>query len=160
MTLLERITKPTEIYVLLITFIFTEQFDRNLDLTAVEEGSIKNFLGAHILLDSITNHARPIGAAFFIYTITLIIWTMMGKNARKPTDILAIFLTNMDHRTNHYELTPHRTDQKPSPFNHRTSLISTDYINLLLMVVLAHQSSMLHRQSRARHRRLGCTGCT
>ena len=94
MTLLTRLKKPTEAYVLLVTFIFTEQFDRNLDLTAVGEGSIKNFLEiSHLFLDAVTNHLRPIGAAFFIYTITLIIWTMMGKNARKGTDILAIFLT-------------------------------------------------------------------
>ena len=74
MTLLKRLKKPTEVYVLLITFIFTEQFDRNLDLTAVEEGSIKNFLEiSHLFLDAVTNHLRPIGAAFFIYTITLII---------------------------------------------------------------------------------------
>ena len=44
MSLLDRLKSPGEIYVLLVTFVFTEQFDRNLDLEAVEEGSIRNFL--------------------------------------------------------------------------------------------------------------------
>ena len=55
MTFLQRIKKPAEIYVLLATFIFTEQFDRNLNLEAVEEGAIKNFLEvAHAFLDALT----------------------------------------------------------------------------------------------------------
>ena len=44
MPLIDRAKSPGEIYVLLVTFIFTEQFDRNLDLEAVEEGAIRNFL--------------------------------------------------------------------------------------------------------------------
>ena len=39
MEFLQRLKKPAEIYVLLATFIFTEQFDRNLNLEAVEEGA-------------------------------------------------------------------------------------------------------------------------
>ena len=74
MTFLDRIKKPAEIYVLLATFIFTEQFDRNLDLDAVEEGSIRNFLEtSHSFLDLLTNHMQPVGAAFFAYTFVLII---------------------------------------------------------------------------------------
>lgn len=73
MTFLQRLKKPAEIYVLLATFIFTEQFDRNLDLEAVEEGAIKNFLEvAHSFLDALTNHMEPIGAIFFGYTVVLI----------------------------------------------------------------------------------------
>ena len=36
MAFLHRIKKPAEIYVLLATFVFTEKFDRNLDLEVVE----------------------------------------------------------------------------------------------------------------------------
>ena len=94
MTFLDRIKKPAEIYVLLATFIFTEQFDRNLDLDAVEEGSIRNFLEtSHSFLDLLTNHMQPLGAAFFAYTFVLIMLNYLGKRVRKAIDILAIFLT-------------------------------------------------------------------
>ena len=69
MSFIGRLKSPGEIYVLLVTFVFTEQFDRNLDLKAVEEGSIRNFLEiSHSFLDALTNHMQPIGAAFFAYT--------------------------------------------------------------------------------------------
>ena len=94
MTFLQRIKKPAEIYVLLTTFIFTEQFDRNLNLEAVEEGAIKNFLEvAHAFLDVLTNHMQPIGAVFFGYTFILIALNLMNKDARNGIDILAIFLS-------------------------------------------------------------------
>ena len=94
MSLLDRLKSPGEIYVLLVTFVFTEQFDRNLDLEAVEEGSIRNFLEiSHSFLDALTNHMQPIGAAFFAYTFILIVLRLSGKKVRKSVDILAIFLT-------------------------------------------------------------------
>ena len=94
MTFLQRIKKPAEIYVLLATFIFTEQFDRNLNLEAVEEGAIKNFLEvAHAFLDALTNHMQPIGAIFFGYTFILIVLNLANKGVRKGVDILAIFLS-------------------------------------------------------------------
>ena len=94
MSLIDRLKSPGEIYVLLITFVFTEQFDRNLDLEAVEEGAIKNFLEtSHSFLDAFTNHMQPIGAAFFAYTFILIVLRLLGKRVRKLVDILAIFLT-------------------------------------------------------------------
>ena len=94
MTFLQRIKKPAEIYVLLATFIFTEQFDRNLNLEAVEEGAIKRFLeSAHVFLDVLTNHMQPIGAIFFGYTFILITLNLMGREVWKGIDILAIFLS-------------------------------------------------------------------
>ena len=94
MSLIDRLKSPGEIYVLLVTFAFTEQFDRNLDLEAVEEGSIRNFLEiSHSFLDVLTNHMQPIGAAFFAYTFILILLRLSGKKVRKSVDILAIFLT-------------------------------------------------------------------
>jgi hypothetical protein len=94
MAFLQRLKKPAEIYVLLATFIFTEQFDRNLNLEAVEEGAIKNFLEvAHSFLDALTNHFQPIGAIFFGYTFVLIALNLASKRVRKGIDILAIFLS-------------------------------------------------------------------
>ena len=94
MAFLQRLKKPAEIYVLLATFIFTEQFDRNLNLEAVEEGGIKNFLEvAHSFLDALTNHVQPIGAMFFGYTFVLIVLSLASKRVRKGIDILAIFLS-------------------------------------------------------------------
>ena len=74
MSFIGRLKSPGEIYVLLVTFVFTEQFDRNLDLEAVEEGSIRNFLEiSHSFLDALTNHMQPIGATFIAYTLILIV---------------------------------------------------------------------------------------
>ena len=50
MRLLKRLTYPAELYLLLTTFIFTEQFERNLDLSGVEEGTIRNLLTNFSLL--------------------------------------------------------------------------------------------------------------
>ena len=95
MSLIDRLKSPGEIYVLLVTFIFTEQFDRNLDLEAVEEGAIKNFLEiSHSFLDALTNHMQPIGAAFFVYTFILIALRLWGNKSRRLIDVLAIFLTS------------------------------------------------------------------
>ena len=58
MSLVDRVKSPGEIYVLLVTFIFTEQFDRNLDLEAVEEGGIRNFLETSFLCQ----HYRFVGS--------------------------------------------------------------------------------------------------
>ena len=94
MAFLHRIKKPAEIYVLLATFVFTEQFDRNLDLEVVEEGSIRNFLEiSHSFLDVLTNHMKPVGAVFFVYAFLLIGLSFMGRSVRKAVDILAVFLT-------------------------------------------------------------------
>ena len=94
MSFADRIKSPGEIYVLLITFIFTEQFDRNLNLDAVEEGAVKSFLEmSHSFLDALTNHIQPIGATFFAYTLILIALRLSGKKARRLIDVLAIFLT-------------------------------------------------------------------
>ena len=94
MAFLHRIKNPAEIYVLLATFVFTEQFDRNLDLEVVEEGPIKNFLKiSHSFLDVLTNHMKPVGAVFFVYAFLLIGLSFMGRSVRKAVDILAVFLT-------------------------------------------------------------------
>ena len=94
MSIINRIKSPGEIYVLLVTFVFTEQFDRNLDLEAVEEGAIRNFLEiSHSFLDALANHTQPIGAAFFVYASILIALRLSGNKSRRLIDVLAIFLT-------------------------------------------------------------------
>ena len=94
MSIINRIKSPGEIYVLLVTFIFAEQFYRNLDLEAVEEGAIRNFLEiSHSFLDALTNHTQPIGAAFFVYAFILIALRLSGNKSRRLIDVLAIFLT-------------------------------------------------------------------
>ena len=94
MSLIKRLKSPGEIYVLLVTFIFTEQFDRNLNLEAVEESAIRDFLEiSHSFLDALTNHMKPIGAAFFVYTFFLIVLRLLGNKSRRLIDVLAIFLT-------------------------------------------------------------------
>tara|TARA_E500000178_G_scaffold322101_1_gene346617 strand:- start:637 stop:1299 length:663 start_codon:yes stop_codon:yes gene_type:complete len=94
MSFIDRLTSPGEIYVLLVTFVFTKQFDRNLDLEVVQEGAIKDFLEiSHSFLDALTNHMQPIGAVFFAYTFMLIVLRLLGKKVRKLIDTLACFLT-------------------------------------------------------------------
>ena len=94
MSLIDRLKSPGEIYVLLVTFIFTEQFDRNLNLEAVEESAIRDFLEiSHSFLDALTNHMKPIGATFFVYTFILIALKLLGNKSRRLIDVLAIFLT-------------------------------------------------------------------
>lgn len=94
MTPKERLKKPLEIYVLLLSFLFTEQFDRNLELDKIDESGVRNILEhSHSFLDALTNHEHALGASFMTLAIALIIWTMMGKNARWQTDLFAGFLT-------------------------------------------------------------------
>ena len=140
MAFLQRLKKPAEIYVLLATFIFTEQFDRNLNLEAVEEGAIKNFLEvAHSFLDALTNHVQPIGAMFFGYTFVLIVLNLVSQGLRKGIDILAIFLSLCWILELVHEFTSCCTDQEPSPFDCRTTSVHADNFDLLFVVVLAYQ---------------------
>lgn len=94
MQILKRLLFPLELYVLLSTFIFTEQFDRNLDLDAIGDGSVKDLLKiSHYFLDALTNHEHLIGGLFFIYIFIIIIWRLFGKPGRLSTDLTAIFLS-------------------------------------------------------------------
>ena len=94
MQFLKRLLLPLEIYVLLSTFIFTEQFDRNLEFNAIGEGSVKDLLRiSHNVLDALTNHEHIIGALFFIYILIVLIWRLFGNLGRLATDLVAIFLS-------------------------------------------------------------------
>ena len=62
---MKRLLFPLELYVLLSSFIFTEQFDRNLELDAIGDGSAKDLLKiSHSFLDALTNHEHLIGGIF------------------------------------------------------------------------------------------------
>ena len=64
----DRIKKPMVIYALLANLLLTEQFDRNLDLKAVEKGTIRNFLEtSNSCLEVLANHIHPVGAIFYVY---------------------------------------------------------------------------------------------
>jgi len=83
-----------ESFVLLSTFIFTEQFDRNLDLDGVAPSLQRNILEVlHEFLASMTepNHALGIALiAIFVVSTTLAI---IGYETRKINDILAAYLS-------------------------------------------------------------------
>ena len=74
MQILKRLLLPLELYVLLSSFIFTEQFDRNLELDAIGDGSVKDLLIiSHGFLDALSNYEHLIGGIFFVYISIVII---------------------------------------------------------------------------------------
>ena len=79
---------------LLTTFIFTEQFDRNLDLEGVEQSLQRSVLEVlHNFLQSITEPNHPLGAATFaIFSISIVL-SIAGFKARKINDVLATYLS-------------------------------------------------------------------
>ena len=94
MQILKSLLLPLELYVLLSSFIFTEQFDRNLELDAIEDGSVKDLLKIlHDFLDTLTNHENLIGGIFFVYISIVIVWRIFGKPGRLATDLVALFLS-------------------------------------------------------------------
>ena len=94
-----RYNKPSifnalESFVLLSTFIFTEQFDRNLDLGGVEQSLQRDALQLlHYFLINITDPGHPLGAATFaIFGISILLSTL-GFHVRKINDVLAGYLS-------------------------------------------------------------------
>ena len=89
-----KILRPLEVYVLSIAFFFSVSFDRNLNLDDVDDSPVKGFLeNIHLILDSFTNYEHPLGAIFLIFILGLIIWVLLGKQARFATDIYATVLS-------------------------------------------------------------------
>lgn len=94
MQILKRLLFPLELYVLLSSFLFTEQFDRNLELDAIGDGSVKDLLkNLHGFLDALTNHEHLIGGIFFVYISIVIVWRIFGKPGRLTSDLVALFLS-------------------------------------------------------------------
>lgn len=96
---MNRTIKPSffnalESFVLLSTFIFTEQFDRNLDLGGVEQSLQRDSLELlHHFLINVTDPGHPLGAATFAIFGISIIFSIIGFNVRKVNDLLAAYLS-------------------------------------------------------------------
>ena len=89
-----KILRPLEVYILSIAFFFSVSFDRNLNLEDVDNSPVKGFLeNIHLILDSFTNYEHPLGASFLIFILGLIIWILLGKQARFLTDVYATVLS-------------------------------------------------------------------
>ena len=89
-----KILRPLEVYILSIAFFFSVSFDRNLNLENVDNSPVKGFLeNIHLILDSFTNYEHPLGAIFLIFILGLIIWILLGKQARFTTDVYATVLS-------------------------------------------------------------------
>jgi hypothetical protein len=89
-----KILRPLEVYILSIAFFFSVSFDRNLNLDDVDDSPVKVFLeNIHLILDSFTNYEHPLGAIFLIFILGLIIWILLGKQARFATDVYATVLS-------------------------------------------------------------------
>lgn len=89
-----KIIRPLEVYILSIAFFFSVSFDRNLNLDDVDDSPVKGFLeNIHLILDSFTNYEHPLGAIFLIFILGLIIWILLGKQARFTTDVYATVLS-------------------------------------------------------------------
>ena len=86
--------RPLESYSLLTTFVFTEQFDRNLNLEGVEASFQKQLLERlHEFLINMTEPTHPIGAALIIVFCISIALSIIGKESRKINDLLAVYLS-------------------------------------------------------------------
>ena len=89
-----KILRPLEVYILSIAFFFSISFDRNLNLDDVDNSPVKGFLeNIHLILDSFTNYEHPLGSIFLIFILGLIIWILLGKQARFATDVYATVLS-------------------------------------------------------------------
>ncbi len=89
-----KILRPLEVYILSIAFFFSVSFDRNLNLDDVDDSPVKGLLeNIHLILDSFTNYEHPLGAIFLIFIFVLIIWILLGKQARFVTDFYATVLS-------------------------------------------------------------------
>ena len=89
-----KILRPLEVYMLSIAFFFSVSFDRNLNLDDVDDSPVKGLLeNIHLILDSFTNYEHPLGAIFLIFILGLIIWILLGKQARFATDVYATVLS-------------------------------------------------------------------
>ena len=89
-----KILRPLEVYILSIAFFFSVSFDRNLNLDDVDDSPVKGLLeNIHLILDSFTNYEHPLGAIFLIFILMIIIWILLGKQARFVTDVYATVLS-------------------------------------------------------------------
>ena len=79
---------------LLTTFIFTEQFDQNLDLDGVEQSLQKSILEfLHNYFQSITELNHTLGAIIFTISSISIVLSIVGFRVRKINNVPAGYLS-------------------------------------------------------------------
>ena len=93
-SIIEKITKPLEIYALSLAFIFTNLFDKNLIIENVDDTPVRGLLiNLRSLLDIFLDTEGFVGSYVLVIQFILIVWIILGQKARIATDIFAIYLT-------------------------------------------------------------------
>ncbi|WP_066910474.1 MULTISPECIES: hypothetical protein [unclassified Synechococcus] len=88
------LSRPREIYFLMISYLFTTAFNRSLSLTEIENGRTKQLLmDTNFFLENLTSLGHPLNSLFLLATAYLIVSGVIGRNNRLGKDILAIFLS-------------------------------------------------------------------
>ena len=86
--------RPLELYVLITTFVFTVQFDRNLDFSDLEQGASTQLLEhLHTFLEVTTDPGHFLGVILIICICIALIRSYQGKESRKLNDFLAVYLS-------------------------------------------------------------------
>jgi len=93
-TLAKYLSRPREVYFLMISYLFSFAFNRSLSLANIEDGLVKQLLAnANSFLNSLTSLGHPLNSLFLLTTSCLIILGIIGRSDRLGKDILAIFLS-------------------------------------------------------------------
>ena len=93
-SLAKYLSRPREVYFLMISYLLSFAFDRTLSLAKIEDGLIKQLLtNANSFLSSLTSIGHPLNSLFLLTTVYLITLGLTGQSNRLGKDILAIFLS-------------------------------------------------------------------
>ena len=88
------LARPLELYVLITTFAFTVQFDRNLDFSDMEKGSSTQLLkNLHTFLEVATDPGHILGVILIICICIALIRSYQGKESRELNDSIAVYLS-------------------------------------------------------------------
>ena len=92
--IIEKILRPLEIYALSLAFVFTNLFDKNLKLENVDDTPVRTLLFAlRTIIDNLIDTEGFIGSYVLVIQFILVVWIILGQEARMATDIFAIYLT-------------------------------------------------------------------
>ena len=93
-SLIKHLARPREVYFLMVAYLFSLGFDRELSLAKIEDGLIKQLLiAANTFLANLTSLGHPLNSLFLLATVYLVIRGLTGRSDRLGKDILAIFLS-------------------------------------------------------------------
>ena len=88
------LSRPKEIYFLMISYLFMAAFNRSLALAEIDDGRTKQLLiDTNFFLENLTSLGHPLNSLFLLATAYLAISAIIGQNNRLGKDILAIFLS-------------------------------------------------------------------